>query len=389
MTSNTSSSGMRRRTVLSIAGAGALGSLAGCLSTLSSGDAAGSDGPESDSTDDGSDEDAPLTDYEYTAPPQIVDLAEQNHQSTLRTVPARHQLVTDEAKGGPVELPEVWAWQADDLEPSVPGPIYRMQEGETFELTFENSEHDRPHTVHVHAVGKSWSDDGAPISTRTDVQPGESHTYELEGDVPGTHFYHCHVQTHNHLDMGMYGILRVDPAGYTPPDQEYFLTLREWDSRLHEREAGGDGDYNAGDRSPNRYTVNGRSAPTTFNPELGSPLVVGAGDTVRVHVVNAGYEQHAFHTHGHRFTVVEKDGSPIPEAARYQEDVVGIAPAERVTLEFEADSEPGIYPVHCHKVDHVTTDGAYPGGMATAIVYEDAMDTDEFAAVMDDAGYDG
>ena len=203
MTSNGSSSGMRRRTVLSIAGAGALGSLAGCLSTLSSGDGVGSDDSATNTTDDDTaGEDAPLTDYAYTAPPQVVDLAEQDHTSTLRTVPARHQLVADEAKGGPVELPEVWAWQADDLEPSVPGPIYRMREGETFELTYENTEHDRPHTVHVHGVGKSWRDDGAPVSTRIDVQPGESHTYELEGDVPGTHFYHCHVQTHNHLDMG-------------------------------------------------------------------------------------------------------------------------------------------------------------------------------------------
>lgn len=62
---------------------------------------------------------------------------------------------------------------------------------------------------------------------------------------------------------------------------------------------------------------------------------------------------------------------------------------ERLTLEFEADSDPGIYPVHCHKVDHVTTDGRYPGGMATAIVYEEAMGSDEFAEVMDDAGFEG
>ncbi|WP_436346120.1 multicopper oxidase domain-containing protein [Natronorubrum sp. FCH18a] len=379
----TTSSDIRRRTVLSIAGTGALGALAGCMSALS--------GDDTDSNDDEADEteaDEPLTDYEYTEPPQVVDLAEQNHESTLRTVSARHQIVTDEANGGPVELPEVWAWQADDLPPSVPGPIYRMQEGETFELTFEN-DHDRPHTVHVHAVGKSWKDDGAPVSTRTKVDAGDSKTYVLEGDVPGTHFYHCHYQTHNHLDMGMYGIIRVDPEGYEAPDREYFLTLREWDSRLHEQTAGGDAEYDISDRTPNFYTVNGRSAPTTFHPELGSPLVLSRGETVRVHVVNAGYETHAFHTHGHRFTVVEEEGSPIPEAAQYEEDVVPIAPAERLTLEFEADSDPGIYPVHCHKVDHVTTDGHYPGGMATAIVYEEAMDSEEFAEVMDDAGYEG
>ena len=384
MTSTTNSA-LRRRTVLSIAGTGAIGALAGCLSGFSSDDA-DADDPANDT--DGEDADEPLTDYEYTEPPQIVDLAEQDHKSTLRTVSARHQLVTDEAKGGPVELPEVWAWQADDLPPSVPGPIYRMQEGETFELTFEN-DHTHPHTVHVHAVGKSWKNDGAPVTTRTKVMPDESETYVLEGDVPGTHFYHCHVQTHNHLDMGMYGIIRVDPEGYEEPDREYFLTLREWDSRLHEQTAGGDAEYDAGDRRPNFYTVNGRSAPSTFHPELGSPLIMSEGDTVRVHVVNAGYETHAFHTHGHRFTVVEEEGSPIPEAAQYEEDVVPIAPAERLTLEFEADAEPGLYPVHCHKVDHVTTDGRYPGGMATAIAYEEAMDSEEFADVMSDAGYEG
>ncbi|RQG96227.1 multicopper oxidase family protein [Natrarchaeobius oligotrophus] len=366
-----------------MAATGALGTLAGCLSALSSDDPS----PESDDDVDDASE-GPLTDHPYTEPPRIVDVSEQGYESTLRTVPARHELVTADAPSGPVELPEVWAWQADDLPPSVPGPIYRMSEGDTFELTYDNSGHDRPHTVHVHAVGKSWEDDGAPVSNREYVGPDEHHTYVLSGDTPGTHVYHCHFQTHNHLDMGMYGIFRVDPADYEPPDREYFFTLRDWDTRLHEREAGGDAEYDPVDRSSNAYTINGRSAPTTFHPELGTPLIVSQGDTVHLHVSNNGYESHPFHTHGHRFTVVEKDGSPVPDAARYEEDVINVAPAERYTLEFEADADPGIYPAHCHKVHHVTTDGAYPGGMATAIVYEEAMETDEFGEIMADAGYE-
>ncbi len=356
--------------------------LSGCTSSFFEADSGASES-EDDDEDDG-----PLTDHPYTAPPQIVDLADQGYESTLQTVSARHELVTEEASGGPLELPEVWAWQADDRDPSVPGPIYRMEEGETFELTYDN-DHDRPHTVHVHAVGKVWDDDGAPVTNRDRVGAGESHTYTLEGDVPGTHVYHCHYQTHNHLDMGMYGILRVDPEGYEPPDREYFLTLRDWDTRLHEQNAGGDADYSPTDRSSDAYTINGRSAPTTFHPELGSPLIVSAGETVRLHIANNGYESHPFHTHGHRFTVVEKDGSPIPESARYEEDVVNIAPAERFTLEFEAEADPGIYPAHCHKVHHVTTNGRYPGGMATAIVYEEAMETEEFGEIMEEAGYEG
>ncbi|ELY54474.1 multicopper oxidase type 2 [Natronolimnohabitans innermongolicus JCM 12255] len=186
----------------------------------------------------------------------------------------------------------------------------------------------------------------------------------------------------------MYGTFRVDPEDYDPPDQVYFFTLRDWDARLHEREAGGDADYDPVDRSPDTYTINGRSAPTTFHPELGTPLLVSAGDTVHPHISNNGYESHPFHTHGHRFTVTEKDGSPISEAAQHQGGVINIGPAERYSLEFEADADPDIYPAHCHKAHHVTNRGRYPGGMATAIVYEEAMETDEFEEIMDDAGYE-
>ncbi|MHC3437931.1 multicopper oxidase domain-containing protein [Natrialbaceae archaeon A-gly3] len=373
---------LTRRSLIGTAGVTAAGVLAGCYSANED------DLEDADDSDDTGDENGPLTDHPFTAPPSVVDFAEQGYESTLRTVSARHQLVTEDAAGGPLELPEVWAWKADDRDPSVPGPIYRLKEGETAELTYEN-DHGRPHTVHVHAVGKEWDDDGAPVTNRDRVDAGESHTYVLTGDVPGTHVYHCHYQTHNHLDMGMYGIFRVDPEGYEPADREYFFTLRDWDTDLHTHTAGGDADYDPVDRSPDAYTLNGRSAPTTFHPELGTPLIVSEGETVRLHIANNGYESHPFHPHGHRFRVVEKDGSPVPEVAQYEEDVLNVAPAERYTLEFEANADPGIYPAHCHKVHHVTNDGSYPGGMATAIVYEAAMDTEEFQEIMDDAGYEG
>lgn len=95
------------------------------------------------------------------------------------------------------------------------------------------------------------------------------------------------------------------------------------------------------------------------------------------------------HTHGHRFEVVEKDGTPIPPDGCTEMDVLDVAPAERYAVQLTADSDAGIYPVHCHKVDHVTNDGSYPGGMVTALVYEEAMDSPEFDSVMDAAGYEG
>jgi FtsP/CotA-like multicopper oxidase with cupredoxin domain len=193
--------------------------------------------------------------------------------------------------------------------------------------------------------------------------------------------------------MGMYGVFRVDPEGYEPADQELFMTLKDWDSRLNRQIAGEDVSYSPRNRSPDVFTINGRSAPRTLHPEDGSPVIVSQGDTVRVHLVNGGgYMSHPMHTHNHRFRVVEKDGSQIPETVQHDQDIVNIAPAQRRTIEFEANADPGIYLMHCHKVNHATNGlddkATYPGGMVGGIVYEEAMDTDIFADLMDYAGYD-
>jgi len=70
-------------------------------------------------------------------------------------------------------------------------------------------------------------------------------------------------------------------------------------------------------------------------------------------------------------------------------DVTNIAPAERHTIEFEADADPGIYLMHCHKVNHVMNGNFYHGGMLAPLVYKDAMDTEIFSQLMEYAGYQG
>jgi FtsP/CotA-like multicopper oxidase with cupredoxin domain len=188
--------------------------------------------------------------------------------------------------------------------------------------------------------------------------------------------------------MGMYGVLRVDPKDYETADKEYFMTVKEWDSDLNKKMAGRDVSYSPRSRDPDVFTINGKSAPRTLHPEKGSPMIVERGDTVRVHYINAGYMNHPLHLHNHRFEVVEKDGGTVPEAARYKQDVTDVAPAERHTIEFEADSDPGIYLMHCHKVNHVMNGESYPGGMLTGMVYKDVMDTQIFEDLMGYAGYE-
>ncbi|SFG87829.1 Tat (twin-arginine translocation) pathway signal sequence [Halopelagius inordinatus] len=371
--------GLSRREFLAATGAtGAVG-VAGCAAPTNGG---------ADATTQSS-VTAQQSDLPTTSPPQVVNVDEQGGSVSLKTAPAYHEVHPLETMGGPVDLPQVWAFQADDREPSVPGPILRTTEGNDMEVTLDNTDGQHPHTVHFHGVTKDWKDDGVPTTTGITVNPGEKHTYSIPANVPGTHLYHCHFQTQRHIDMGMYGIFRVDPEGYEEADKEYFMTVKEWDSSLNRMMAGEDASYSPRDRHPDVFTVNGKSAPRTLHPEDGSPIIVSQGDTVRVHLVNGGYMSHPMHIHNHRFQRVEKDGGVVPEVARHDMDVTNIAPAERHTIEFTADSQPGIYLMHCHKVNHVMNGTAYPGGMLTGVVYESVMDTDIFAQLMEYAGYEG
>jgi FtsP/CotA-like multicopper oxidase with cupredoxin domain len=370
----------RREFVAATGGLGALG-LAGCTAKFESAKAPASTTNTSQS--------AASSALPETAPPRVINVDEQGGQVTMKTQPAVHKVHPLDTMGGPVELPQVWAFKADDNPPSVPGPIIRTTEGEDMEVTLDNTDGSRPHTIHFHGVSKQWEDDGVPTTTGIRVDPGEKHTYNIPANVPGTHLYHCHYQTQRHIEMGMYGIFRVDPEGYEPADREHFLTFKETDSRLSRQMAGEDVQYDPRNRRPDVFTVNGKAAPRSFHPEDGSPIIVEQGDTVRLHLANGGYMSHPMHIHNHRFRRIEKDGGRIPEAAQHEMDITNIAPAERHTIEFEADADPGIYLMHCHKVNHVMNGNFYPGGMLAPIVYKDAMDTEIFSQLMEYAGYDG
>jgi FtsP/CotA-like multicopper oxidase with cupredoxin domain len=374
-------SGLSRREFLAATGATSFSAIAGCT-----GDNGGQ--PVAITATETSSQSTSAS-LPFTSSPSVVDVDEQGGEITMRTQRARHAVHPLETMGGPVEFPRVWAWQADDNDPSVPGPILRTTEGNAMEVTLDNTDGRRPHTIHFHGVRKTWKNDGVPTTTGIQVPAGEKHTYEIPANVPGTHFYHCHFQTHRHIDMGMYGIFRVDPEGYEPADREYFMTVKDWDSRVPRKWAGNaDFTYDAGSRNPDVFTVNGKSAPRSLHPEKGSPIIVEQGDSVRIHLVNGGYMSHPMHIHNHRFQRVEKDGGTIPEAARHDMDVTNIAPAERHTIEFTADADPGIYLMHCHKVNHVMNGTFYPGGMLTGVVYQSVMNTDIFDQLMEYAGYE-
>lgn len=140
---------------------------------------------------------------------------------------------------------EAFAFSTDrDSEPTIPGPVIRAREGDTVRVTFELGSTPMAHTIHWHGVHVPWDQDGvpylsqAPLGSETWGGNGTfTYTYEFVVNQSGTYWYHCHVDTQHHLDMGMYGALIIDPADPNvdpKADQDEILFFDEWDkSHIH------------------------------------------------------------------------------------------------------------------------------------------------------------
>jgi FtsP/CotA-like multicopper oxidase with cupredoxin domain len=69
-----------------------------------------------------------------------------------------------------------------------------------------------PHSIHFHGFREAAPVyDGVPEGSAT-VNMGSSFTYYYRNNHPGTYVYHCHVESTEHMQMGMLGNLYVRPA---------------------------------------------------------------------------------------------------------------------------------------------------------------------------------
>lgn len=280
---------------------------------------------------------------------------------------------------------------------TIPGPTIRVTEGDRIRVTVKNETADGEHTLHVHGQSKPVIIDGVPFLGQMPIKKGESYTYEFTVKNIGTSWYHCHVDSAHHVDMGMYGAFIVEPKKEKLEyDREYVYILDEFPTahvHVHDDAAETDDEDHGivtehegsppvheheGNKPPQRdwypktynprqevydgFTINGRSFPLT------EPMIVKEGEKVRIRFINSGYQQHFMHIHSHKFIVVARDGSYVNEPQKI--DTVGIGPGQRVDIILFADN-PGIWPFHCHRLNHITNENIYPGGMLMFMKYEE------------------
>ncbi len=235
--------------------------------------------------------------------------------------------------------------------------------------------------------------------------PGDRRVYQFQARQPGTMFYHCHVQTHTHLAMGLAGMIIIEEnkpnnwlqtlnigAGHVRHpsvavrehyDQEYDLHYhamdkelgqiiqRHNDPRLIARDM--NQRYDITDSTEDYYTLNGLSFPYTLRESL---IVVEPDQKIKLRLLNSGGELIAIHTHGHHATITHYDGVEHNPVAQIMRDVFDMAPAQRLDLKLETVNDgkhsygEGDWLIHDHREKGITTNGMAEGGSMSSIVYK-------------------
>jgi FtsP/CotA-like multicopper oxidase with cupredoxin domain len=109
----------------------------------------------------------------------------------------------------------------------IAGPILRVKQGDSITVPFTNHL-DQPTTVHWHGIRLDNANDGVPDVTQPTVQPGGTFTYTVKFPDAGLYWYHPHVREDYQQELGMYGLIWVEPNDqklFDPVNQTAFISL--------------------------------------------------------------------------------------------------------------------------------------------------------------------
>ncbi len=297
----------------------------------------------------------------------------------------------------------------------VPSPVIRVEQDDVVWIILENT-HYLPHSIHLHGIDHPFMDhsgsgnDGTGQTSNMDTMPGETKTYVIKPRQPGTMYYHCHVQPHAHIVMGLQGIFVVEEnrpnnwvqtfnvgAGQVRHPsvavlekyaREYDLHYQSADKELHEVVARSANDprliakhmnleYDTTDAKDDYFLLNGRAFPYTLRESL---IHMNKDEKVKLRVLNGHTESLALHIHGHKPTITHYDGVDNGPSSYITRDVHGMVPAQRIDLELSGVDDglhsfgQGVWMFHDHVEKAFTTNGVGEGGDISLVVYKGFYD---------------
>lgn len=294
-----------------------------------------------------------------------------------------------------------------------PAPILSVKEGDDQRLILTNlglsmrPDLDDSHTIHWHGFRNPLPlYDGTPEMSIS-VPVGRNFTYWYRARDAGTYMYHCHFEDVEHVQMGMTGIVFIEPAqngntslypsgrfvyndgdGSTGFDRQFTLLLSEVDSRPHDNLVAVQ-EFKWVDFKPDYWVINGRSYPDTVKPAthpdvpnqpISSLIQASVGERILLRMANLGYEQHAMRLAGIPMRVVGQDATLMRSSdgtdTSYQTDSIYIGPGEARDVIFTAPPhsggpDPDVYVLANRNLATLTNKGSTApnglGGMATEV----------------------
>jgi len=218
---------------------------------------------------------------------------------------------------------------------TIPGPVLHVRQGDEVRVTFVNKM-PQQHSMDFHAATTPWNVWYQPVN------PGKSITFTFTPKYPGAFMYHCGTPpAFMHISSGMYGAIIVDPVKPLPPAKEFVLVESEFYVTAGANNAYQPDAQKVLDVRPDYVVFNG-----VANQYEAHPLVVRAGDLIRLYVVNAGPTLFsAFHVIGWLFDKVYIDGNPAN--VLYGIQTYPIPPGGGAALELTI-TQPGLYPFVTH-----------------------------------------
>jgi len=209
---------------------------------------------------------------------------------------------------------------------TVPSPVIEANQGQTVRVTLNSM---MPHSIHFHGLDVDQQNDGVPATSFAVGGmggAGSSYTYTFTAPHAGTYMYHCHVDTHQHFEMGMYGTVIIRPAdgstnqvwaGGPTFDKEYVWHLMTFDTSWHSG-MGGMGGTILRRYSPNYFLINGRDGASVITDST-TAITAGAGQRVLIRINGTSYMPGRIRLGGLAFDVVASDGRPLASPLRTTE----------------------------------------------------------------------
>lgn len=201
----------------------------------------------------------------------------------------------------------------------------------------------QPHSIDFHAA------EIAPDQAFRSIPPGQTHTFSFLAARAGVYMYHCGTPMMlEHIAMGMYGAIVVDPAIPRPAASKEVTVVQ---SEFYGKIRNGKLEPNVKammEGSPRFVTFNG--ATDTFDAR--SPIAVPVGSQsdppVRVNFVNAGPNNFsALHVVGSIFDEYQPDGHQSELVRGVSTQTVPPGGGAVFELRF---AEPGLYPMVSHSM---------------------------------------